>query len=89
MASIWSQDRFSKVYTFEYIQIILLLHLKLKDLHSHLDYRSQELLYRRRHLHHLRRHSFIAFTLAFNSGIIVFAIVITFIKLDGCYLLKL
>ena len=89
MALIWFQDQFSMVCIFEYIQIILLLHLKLKDLHIRLDYRFLGLLYRRRRLLLRLLYSSTTSTLVSNFMIIILLIVTTVVKLNDYCLLKL
>ena len=77
MALILSQDQFSMVCIFEYIQITLLLHLRPKDLRTQLGCKSLELLYRHHHLHpHLPSsglviawHSFIIWLIIVGRGI--------------------
>jgi hypothetical protein len=90
MALALFQGQFFMVCIFEYIQIILLLHLILKDLRNHLGYRFLELLCHHRRLLLLRLDSFIAFTLVLIFKIIgLFTIVITLLGLSDYCLLKL
>ena len=89
MALIWFQDQFSMVCIFEYIQIILLLHLKLKDLHIRLGCMFLVLLYHHRRLLLLRLYSSTTSTLVSNFMIIILLIVTTFVKLNDYCLLKL